>query len=80
MLFENTNQLLSSYHGYTPGIEKILAFDRYDDIPAKDHERIRLGGGEGSTDYNLTINSLSRDAILKNKQQRTRVVTHTFHP
>ena len=60
---------LSSYHGYPPGTEKILVFDRYGDIPAKDHERIRRGGGEGSTDYNLTINSSlpSRDAILKNK-------------
>ena len=30
------------------------------------------GGGEGSTDYNLTINSPlpSRDAILKNKHNR----------
>ena len=48
--------------------EKILVFDRYDDISAKGHERIRRGV-EGSTDHNLTINSplLSRDAILKNK-------------
>ena len=69
MLFENTEQRLSSYHGYPSGTEKILVFDRYDDIPANDHERIRRGGGEGSTDYNLTINSPlpSRDAILKNK-------------
>ncbi len=72
MLFENTKQRLSSYHGYPPGTEKILLFDRYDDIPAKDHERIRRGGGEGSTDYNLTINSPlpSRDAILKNKHNK----------
>ena len=69
MLFENTKQCLSSCHGYPPGTENILVFDRYDDISAKDHERIRRGGGEGSTDYNLTINSPlpSRDAILKNK-------------
>ena len=47
-------------------------FDRYDDIPANDHERIRRGGGEGFTDYNLTINSQlpSRDAILKNKHNK----------
>ena len=71
MLFENTKQRLSSYHGYPPGTVKILVFDRYDDIPAKDHERIRCGGGEGSTDYNLTINSplSSRYAILKNKHK-----------
>ncbi len=69
MLFENTNQRLSSYHGYP--LVKILVFDRYDDIPAKDHERIRRGG-EGSTDYNLTINSPlpRRDAILKNKHNK----------
>ena len=73
MLFENTKQRLSSYHGYPPGTEKILLFDRYADIPAaKDHERIRRGGGAGSTDYNLTINSPlpSRDAILKNKHNK----------
>ena len=71
MLFENTKQRLSSYHGYPPGTEKILVFDRYDDISAKGHERIRRGG-EGSTDYNLTINSPlpSRDAILKNKYNK----------
>ena len=56
MIFENTKQRFSSYHGYPPGTEKILVFDRYDDISAKDHGRIRRGG-EGSTDYNLTINS-----------------------
>ena len=68
--FENTKQCLSSYHGYPPGTEKILVFDRYDDISAKDHERIRRAG-EGSTDCNLTINSPlpSQDAILKNKHK-----------
>ena len=54
-LFENTKQRLSSYHDYPSGTEKILVFDNYDDIPAMDHERIRRGGGEGYTDYNLTI-------------------------
>ena len=54
MLFENTKQSLSSYHVYPPGTQKILVFDRHDDISAKDHERIRHGC-EGSTDYNLTI-------------------------
>ena len=71
MLFENAKQRLSSYHGYPHGTEKILVFYSYDDIPSKDHERIRRGGGEGSTDYNVTINSplSSRDAILKNKHK-----------
>ena len=72
MLFENTKQRLSSYHDYPPGTEKILVFDRYDDFPAMDHERIRRGGVEGYTDYTLTINSPlpSRDAILKNKHNK----------
>ena len=56
MLFENTKQRLSNQHGYPAGTEKILVFDRYDDISAKDHKRVRRGG-ECSTDYNLTINS-----------------------
>ena len=68
MLFENTKQRLYSYYDYPSGTEKILVFDRYDVISAKDHERIRRGG-EDSTDYNLTINSPlpNRYAILKNK-------------
>ena len=71
MLFENTKQRLSSYHGNPPDTENILVFDRYDDFSGKGHERIRRGG-EGSTDYNLTINSPlpSRDAILKNKHNK----------
>ena len=71
LLSENTKQRLSSQHGYPAGTGNILVFDRYDDISAKDHERVRRGG-EGSTDYNLTINSPlpSRDAILKNKHNK----------
>ena len=71
MLFENTKQHLSSYHGYPSGTDEILVFDRYDDISSKDHERIRRGG-EGFTEYNLTINSPlpNRDDILKNKHNK----------
>ena len=71
MLFENTEQRLSSYYGYPPGIEKILEFDRYDAISANDHEMIRRGG-EGSTDNSLTIKSPlpNRDAIIKNKPNK----------
>ena len=36
MLFENTIQRLASYQGYPPGTDKILVFDRYDDIPANE--------------------------------------------
>ena len=46
-------------------------FDRYEDISAKDHERMRRTG-EGSIEYNLTaISPLPhRDAILKNKHNK----------
>ena len=71
MLFENTKQHLSSYHGYPSGTENILVFDRYDDISAKGHERTRCAR-EGYTDHDLTINSplANQDAILKNKQNK----------
>ena len=71
MLLENTNQRLSSQDGYPAGTDKILVFDRYADISAKDHERVRRGG-EGSTDYNITVNSPlpSGDAILKNTHNK----------
>ena len=80
MLFENTTQRLSSYHGYPPGTEKIMVFDRYGDISAKDRERIRRAG-EGFIDYNLTINSSlpNRDAILKNKHT-TSWTCHAYSP
>jgi hypothetical protein len=50
-----------------PG-EKVLVFDKYHDISAKDHERMRRGG-LGSISYDLTVNTLlpNRDSILKNK-------------
>ena len=73
MLFENNMLRVSSYHGYPPGTGKILVFDMYDDISARDqdHERIRRAG-EGSTDCNLTVNSPlpSRDAIITNKHNK----------
>ena len=52
-------------------LKRLLVFDRYADISAKDHERVRRGG-EGSTDYNLTVNSPlpSGDAILKNTHNK----------
>ena len=68
MLFENIKQRLSCY---PDGTEKIMVFDRYEDLSAKDHERMRHGG-EGSIDFNLTINSPlpKRDAILRNKHNK----------
>ncbi len=67
---------------YPAGTEKILVFDKYDDLSAKDHERMRRAG-EGSTDYNLTTSSPlpHRDAVLKNKhnkQELSRVLS-TFN-
>ena len=53
------------------GAETYVIFDRYDGISAKDHERQRMSG-EGSTDYQLTLNSTlpGRDAIMKNKNNK----------
>jgi len=67
-LSENIKRRLSCY---STGTEQVLVFDRYDDLSAKDHERMRRAG-EGSTDYNLTTNSPlpNRDAILKNKHNK----------
>ena len=64
---------------YPPDCDKLLVFDKYHDISAKDHERIRRAG-EGSINYNLTINSPlpSRDAIMKskhNKRQLSNVIS-----
>ena len=51
--------------------EQVLVFDRYDDLSAKDHERMQRAG-EGSTDYNLAANSPlpNRNAIFKNKHNK----------
>ena len=48
--------------------EKILVFDRYAELSAKDHERQRRAG-VGSTTFNLDLNCPlpSREALLKNK-------------
>ena len=67
-LSENIKRCLSCY---CAGIEQVLIFDKYDDLSAEDHERMRRAG-EGSTDYNLTPNSSlpNRDAILKNNHNK----------
>jgi hypothetical protein len=51
--------------------EKILVFDRYAEISAKDHERQRRAG-VGSTTFNLDLNSSlpSREAVMKNKHNK----------
>ena len=52
-------------------VETYIIFDRHDGISAKDHERQRRAG-EGSTAYQLTLNSPfpGRDAIMKNKNNK----------
>ena len=60
---------LTAWLASLPG-ERVLVFDRYDDVSPKD-ERMRRAG-VGSTNYNIAINSHlpSRDAILKNKHNK----------
>ncbi|MEE8115221.1 MAG: hypothetical protein V3T23_12820, partial [Nitrososphaerales archaeon] len=66
VLVESIKTRLSTIAG-----QKILVFDKYYDVSAKDHERVRRAG-IGSINYDLTINTPlpSRDAILKNKQNK----------
>ena len=51
--------------------EKILVFDRYDDVSAKDPERQRRAG-VGSTTFKLERHSPlpTRDAVMKNKHNK----------
>ena len=58
---------------YPADSQKILVFDKYD-VSAKDHERMRRAG-EGSTYYNLTINSPvpNGGAIMKNNHNKHRL-------
>ena len=63
-LSENIKRRLSCY---CAGTEQVLVLDRYDDLSAKDHERMRRAG-EGSTGYNSPLPN--RDAILKNKHNK----------
>ena len=63
---------------YPPDCDKLLVFDKYHDISAKDHERMRRAG-EGSIKYNFTINSPlpSSDAIMKSKHNK-RQLSHVI--
>ncbi len=55
--------------------EVLIIFDRYDDLSAKDHERVRRAG-EGAIDYNVTISSQlpCRDAIMKSKSNKKALI------
>lgn len=61
-------------HRYPDGTEKILVLDKYHDVSAKDHERVRRAG-EVLIDYELSITSPlpKRDAILKSKNNKRRL-------
>ena len=79
VLAESMKRRLSCYPDSS---EQMLVFDRYDDLSAKDHERMRRAG-EGSSEYNLTNNSPlpNREAILKNKHNKRELsrVLSTFN-
>ena len=56
---------------YPACTEKVLVFDKYKGISAKDHERIRCAG-EVTIDYDLSITSHlpKRDAVMKSKHNK----------
>ena len=61
--------------------EKIIVFDKYLDVSAKDHERLRRAG-ESIIDYELSISSTlpKRNAIMKSKNNKRMLasVLNTF--
>ena len=61
---------------YSNDIDKIIVFDKYHDISAKDHERMRCAG-EVIIDYELSITTSlpKRDAILKSKNNKRRLAS-----
>ena len=76
----NLSDLIASIKGrinrYPDVAEKIIVFDKYKVISAKDHERLRRAG-EVVIDYELSITSplLKRDAILKSKSNKRRLAS-----
>ena len=74
------SDLMASIQGhlshYPDGTEKVVVFDKYKDISAKDHEIMRRAG-EVFSSYDLSISSLlpKRDAILKSKNNKRRLVS-----
>ena len=76
-----TNSMKDRLGQYQP-TEVLVIFDRYGDMSAKDHERIRCAG-EGFVNYNITTLSKlpCRDAIMKSKAYKKalfRVLSHTI--
>jgi hypothetical protein len=79
------SDLIASIQGRLNGyasIQKIIVFDKYNDVSAKDHERFRRAGDFG-VDYDLSIASPlpKRDAIMKSKSNKKRLagVLGTFN-
>ena len=76
----NLSDLIASIKGrinrYPDVAEKIIVFDKYKDISAKDHERLRRAG-DVVIDYELSITSPlpKRDAILKSKSNKRRLAS-----
>ena len=74
------SDLIASIQGrlshYPDGTEKVVVFDKYKDISAKDHERMRRAG-EVFSSYDLLISSLlpKRDANLKSKNNKCRLAS-----
>ena len=59
---------------YPSSTEKLIIFDKYDEVSAKGHERQRRNGA-GSAEYNLEINTTlpGRDTIMKNTANKQRL-------
>jgi len=56
--------------------KKVVVFDKYRDVSAKDHERMRRAG-EATADYELSITSTlpKRDVIMKSKHSKRRLAS-----
>ena len=61
---------------YADSTEKVIVFDKYEEVSAKDHERTRRAG-EVTISYELFITSPlpNRDAILKSKCNKRRLAS-----
>ena len=61
--------------------EQVLVFDKYKDMSAKEHERVRRAG-VGSVDYNLNIQTLlpHREAIMKSKKNELSKIMLDYSP
>lgn len=74
------SDLIASIRGrlsrYPNGTDKVIVFDKYHDVSAKDHERMRRAG-EVLIDYELSITTClpKRDAILKSKNNKRRLAS-----